>query len=154
MFRISTHGRYALRMMADIAEQTSNNSHAAGQTNNSEEQIKLPTLPGISKQQEIPKKYLEQLAIQLIKAGLLKGIRGHSGGYRLTKPAEEIRVIDVLNAVETSMTVVGCLKETPIGCPRKEQCKTLPLWVGLQKEIVDYLSMVTLQNIVDGTVPE
>ena len=48
MFRISTHGRYALRMMADIAEQTSNNSHAAGQTNNSEEQIKLPTLPGIS----------------------------------------------------------------------------------------------------------
>ena len=144
MFRISTHGRYALRMMADIAEQTSNNSHAAGQTNNSEEQIKLPTLPGISKQQEIPKKYLEQLAIQLIKAGLLKGIRGHSGGYRLTKLAEEIRVIDVLNAVETSIFVVGCLKETPVDCPRSGECKTLPLWTGLQKEITDCLSMVTL----------
>ena len=154
MYRISTHGRYALRMMADIAEQTSNNSHAAGQTNNSEEQIKLPTLPGISKQQEIPKKYLEQLAIQLIKAGLLKGIRGRSGGYRLTRSAREIKVIDILNAVETSMFVVGCLKETPIGCPRSKECKTLPLWVGLQKEIVDYLSMVTLQDIVDGTVPE
>ena len=102
MFRISTHGHYALRMMADIAEQTSNNSHAAGQTNNSEEQIKLPTLPGISKQQEIPKKYLEQLAIQLIKAGLLKGTRGHNGGYRLTRSAQEIKVIDILNAVETS----------------------------------------------------
>ena len=138
MFRISTHGRYALRMMADIAEQTSNNSH----------------LPGISKQQEIPRKYLEQLAIQLIKAGLLKGIRGRSGGYRLTKPAEEIRVIDVLNAVETSMFVVGCLKETPVDCPRSGECKTLPLWTGLQKEITDYLSMVTLQDIVDGTVPE
>ena len=154
MFRISTHGRYALRMMADIAEQTSNNSHAAQQTNNSEEQIKIPTLPGISKQQEISKKYLEHLAIQLIKADLLKGTRGHNGGYRLTKPAEEIRVIDVLNAVETSMTVVGCLKETSVSCPRKEQCKTLPLWTGLQKEITDYLSMVTLQDIVDGTVPE
>ena len=154
MYRISTHGRYALRMMADIAEQTSNHPHAAGQTNNSEEQIKLPTLPGISKQQEIPRKYLEQLAIQLIKAGLLKGIRGRSGGYRLTKPAEEIRVIDVLNAVETSMFVVGCLKETPVDCPRSGECKTLPLWTGLQKEITDYLSMVTLQDIVDGTVPE
>ena len=75
-------------------------------------------------------------------------------GYRLTKPAEEIRVIDVLNAVETSMFVVGCLKETSVSCPRKEQCKTLPLWTGLQKEITDYLSMVTLQDIVDGTVPE
>ena len=52
------------------------------------------------------------------------------------------------------MAVVGCLKETPIGCPLKEQCKTLPLWTGLQKEITDYLSMVTLQDIVDGTVPE
>jgi Rrf2 family protein len=137
MFRISTHGRYALRMMADIAEQTSNNSHAAGQTNNSEEQVKMPPLPGISKQQEIPKKYLEQLAIQLIKADLLKGTRGHNGGYRLTKPAEEIRVIDVLNAVETSMTVVGCLKETPVDCPQSGECKTLPLWTGLQKEITD-----------------
>ena len=154
MFRISTHGRYALRMMADIAEQTSNNSHAAQQTNNSEEQIKIPTLPGISKQQEISKKYLEHLAIQLIKADLLKGTRGHNGGYRLTKPAEEIRVIDVLNAVETSMFVVGCLKETPVDCPRSGECKTLPLWTGLQKEITDYLSMVTLQDIVDGTVPE
>lgn len=154
MYRISTHGRYALRMMADIAEQTSNNSHAAQQTNNSEEQIKIPTLPGISKQQEISKKYLEHLAIQLIKADLLKGTRGHNGGYRLTKPAEEIRVIDVLNAVETSMFVVGCLKETPVDCPRSGECKTLPLWTGLQKEITDHLSMVTLQDIVDGTVPE
>ena len=150
MYRISTHGRYALRMMADIAS----HPHAAGQTNNSEEQVKMPTLPGISKQQEIPKKYLEQLAIQLIKAGVLKGIRGRSGGYRLTKPAEEIRVIDVLNAVESSMTVVGCLKGTPVGCPRGGECKTLPLWTGLQKEITDYLSMVTLQDIVYGTVPE
>ena len=154
MYRISTHGRYALRMMADIAEQTSNHPHAAGQTSNSEEQIKLPTLPGISKQQEIPKKYLEQLAIQLIKAGLLKGIRGRSGGYLLTRSAREIKVIDILDAVETSMTIVDCLECTPSSCPRKEQCKTLPLWTGLQKEIIDYLSMVTLQDIVDGTVPE
>ena len=136
---ISTRGRYAIRIMIDLAEQDSD---------------KYIPLKEIAARQEISKKYLEHLAIQLIKADLLKGTRGHNGGYRLTKPAEEIRVIDVLNAVETSMTVVGCLKETSVSCPRKEQCKTLPLWTGLQKEITDYLSMVTLQDIVDGTVPE
>ena len=154
MYRISTHGRYALRMMADIAEQTSNHPHAAGQTIIAEQEGKIPFLSSISERQEISKKYLEHIARKLNTAGLLSGTRGRSGGYLLTRSAREIKVIDILDAVETSMTIVDCLECTPSSCPRKEQCKTLPLWTGLQKEITDYLSMVTLQDIVDGTVPE
>ena len=127
MYRISTHGRYALRMMADIAEQTSNHPHAAGQTIIAEQEGKIPFLSSISERQEISKKYLEHIARKLNTAGLLSDTRGRSGGYLLTRSAREIKVIDILDAVETSMTIVDCLECTPSSCPRKEQCKTLPL---------------------------
>lgn len=131
--KISTKGRYALRMMLDIAAHQGDG---------------FVTLKEIAARQEISKKYLEQIALQLTQTGLLHAARGHRGGYRLAKAPEDYTVLQILLVTEGSLAPVACLEQTPNACPRRAHCPTLPLWEGLERLVQDYLSGVTLQALM------
>ncbi|WMJ85028.1 RrF2 family transcriptional regulator [Oscillospiraceae bacterium LTW-04] len=133
--KISTKGRYALRVMIDLA------GHDAGA---------VISLRDISQRQGITLKYLEQITPLLSRAGLLKSIRGSSGGYRLTRPAAEYTAGEILRAVEGSLVPVACLEDEPNCCTRCNDCKTLPFWQGLAQIIDDYVDGVTLEDLLRG----
>ena len=136
--KISTKGRYALRMMIDIAENQENGYVA---------------LKDIAFRQDISKKYLEQIALHLSQCGMLKAVRGYQGGYMLSRDAGAYTVTEILGAVEGTLAPVSCLESPVNTCPRREGCKTLPLWMNLDRRIKDYLNSVTLADIVGGTIP-
>ena len=129
---ISTKGRYALRMMLDLAQ----HGHEG-----------FVSLKHVSERQEVSLKYLEAITASLNRAGLVRSQRGKEGGYRLSRPAAEITVADVLQSAEGSLAAVSCLES---GCDRAEHCLTLPLWKHLDTIMDDYLSGVTLQDVLDG----
>ena len=120
---ISTRGRYALRMMLDLA-QNQGDGYVA--------------LRDIAARQEISKKYLEQIIPLLNRVGLLQTTRGVQGGYRLTRRPEEYTVLDILEVTETGLSAVACLEKDAAKCPRSADCMTLPVWQGLDKIIRDY----------------
>ena len=133
---ITTKGRYALRIMIDLAQQPEN----------------APvSLKAISERQGISMKYLEAIAAVLVKAGYIASSRGKNGGYRLTRTPEEYTIGDLLRQTEGSLAPVSCLES---GCPNSEGCITLPLWAGLDRRIDGYLNQVTLGDVLNGTVPE
>ena len=132
--KISTKGRYALRMMLDLA-QNQGDGYVA--------------LRDIAVRQEISKKYLEQIIPLLNRAGLLQTTRGVQGGYRLTRRPEEYTVLDILEVTETGLAAVACLEKDAAQCPRCADCMTLPVWQGLDKIIRDYLGGITLQDVLD-----
>lgn len=132
--KISTKGRYALRMLLDLAE------------NQNEGYISLKE---IAEHQQISKKYLEQIVPMLNKGGILKTNRGNKGGYMLAKPANMLTVGDVLRATEGSLAPVACLGYAHNDCPRAEECDTLYVWEGLYKVIHEYLDSITLQDILN-----
>lgn len=132
--KISTKGRYALRMLYDLA------------THHEEDYV---SLKDIADRQAISKKYLEQIVPLLNKTGLLKTNRGNKGGYMLAKKADEITVGDVLRATEGSLAPVACLEFEPNDCPRVNECATLYVWEGLYKTILRYLDGITIQDITD-----
>ena len=129
----STKGRYALRVMLDLASQPS------------EEYI---SLKAISDRQEVSMKYLEAIVANLSKAGMLASLRGKSGGYRLNKDASAYSVGDVLRAAEGELNTVNCLEESKGGCNRAGECLTLPLWQKLDQIVGDYLDSVTLRDLL------
>ena len=131
---ISTRGRYALRMMLDLA-QNQGDGYVA--------------LRDIAARQEISKKYLEQIIPLLNRAGMLQTTRGVQGGYRLTRRPEEYTVLDLLEVTETGLSAVACLEKDAAKCPRSADCMTLPVWQGLDKIIRDYLGGITLQDVLD-----
>ena len=133
--KISTKGRYALRMMLDIAQNQNTG---------------FVTLKDIAQRQAISKKYLEQIALQLSQANILRAVRGHQGGYRLLREPSEYTVMEILRIAEGSLAPVACMDQEPSLCERRNQCLTLPLWVGLDRVIENYLSGVTLQDLLDG----
>ena len=135
--KISTKGRYALRMMADIAEHQKDG---------------YVTLKDVALRQGISKKYLEQIALHISQAGMLRAVRGYQGGYMLTKPACAYTVNDILQVVEGSMSPVSCLEQVPNNCDRCTACKTLVVWEGLQKLITDYLTGITLEDVIERKV--
>jgi Rrf2 family protein len=133
--KISTKGRYALRVMVDLA------IHDSGEF--------IP-LKNVSSRQEITIKYLEQIIPLLSKAGYLRSSRGKDGGYRLARPAGEYTAGDILRTVEGNLSPVACMEDDPNLCPRCAGCSTLPLWIGLDKVINDYLDGITLEDLVDN----
>ena len=135
---ISTKGRYALRMMIDIAENQKDG---------------YVTLKDVAQRQDISKKYLEQIALHLSQAGMLRAVRGYQGGYMLSKPASEYTVHGILQVVEGSMCPVSCLEQQPNACARCHGCKTLPIWVELEKLVFNYLNGITLEDVIEGRVP-
>ena len=136
--KISTKGRYALRMMADIAEHQKDG---------------YVTLRDVAQRQDISKKYLEQIALHISQAGMLRAVRGYQGGYMLARPASDYTVHEILQVVEGSMVPVTCLQQQPNPCGRCAECRTLPMWQGLQTLISDYLNGITLEDIVEGRIP-
>ena len=130
---ISTRGRYALRMMVDLAE------------HGKEDWVPLKE---IAERQDISKKYLEQIIPVLNHAGLLRTSRGFQGGYQLVKAPEDYTVGEILRATEGSLSPVACLEGGENPCPRQATCHTLPVWVGLQKVIDDYLDGVSLADLL------
>lgn len=132
---VSTRGRYALRVMIDLAAQ------------NRESYIPLRD---IAQRQEISEKYLESIVKVLTKEGLLEGLRGKGGGYRMTKPAEEYTVYDILKLSEGSLAPVSCL-ECEGGskkCSRAADCPTLPMWKELDTMIKDFFSGITIADLL------
>lgn len=130
---ISTRGRYALRILVDLAEH-----QGAG----------CVTLKALAGRQEISEKYLESIAKDLVAAGLLEGLRGKGGGYRLGREPGQIRVLEVLTRMEGSLAPVACLTEGAKPCSRAADCRTLPLWKGLDRLVRDYLGGFTVQDLV------
>lgn len=132
--KISTKGRYALRMMIDLAEHQGEGFVA---------------LKDIAARQGISKKYLEQIIPILNRSDFLQANRGAQGGYRLAKAPKAYTVKDILELTEGSLAPVACLDMTPAGCERSESCVTLPLWKGLAEVINNYLDSVTLQDLLE-----
>ena len=132
---ISTKGRYALRVMIDLAE------------HQSEDFIPLKV---IAERQEISEKYLESIIKLLVKAKLLNGLRGKGGGYQLTRAPEQYTVGSILRLTEESLAPVACLEDGAASCPRMASCLTRPQWQGLNTVINDYLDNVTLADLVQS----
>jgi len=132
--KISTKGRYALRIMIDLAQ------------HNKDEFISLKS---ISERQEISMKYLEMIVASLHTAGFVLSLRGKGGGYKLAKPADAYTVGSVLKLTEGSLSPVACLENPNNTCNRADGCISLPLWQKLDKMIDDYFESVTVQDLLD-----
>ena len=131
--KISTKGRYALRIMIDLAE------HDNGE---------CIRLKDVSERQDITLKYLEQIMPLLTKAGYVKSFRGNCGGYRLSKQAEEYTIGEILRTTEGDLSPIPCLEDEVNQCKRAENCRTLSFWEGLEKVINEYADSVRLSELV------
>ncbi len=107
-------------------------------------------LKDVAGRQEISEKYLEIVVKELVKGGFLAVMRGKGGGYRLNRPSEEYSVKSILELMEETLVPVACLKPGQAPCPRKDRCRTLPLWQGLDQVISDYLEPITLADLIVG----
>jgi Rrf2 family protein len=132
--KISTKGRYALRMLIDLAEHKNDGFIA---------------LKDIAARQNISKKYLEQIVPILNRSDILITNRGYQGGYKLAGSPDAYTVGDILRLTEGSLAPVACLDLNPVGCERVADCPTLPVWKGLYEVITNYLDSITLQDILD-----
>ena len=132
--KISTKGRYALRLMLDLAQHKDEGFIA---------------LKDIAERQDISKKYLEQIVPLLNKADILRTNRGYQGGYMLAKTPDKYTVGDILRVTEGSIAPVSCLDSEVNNCPRCNDCMILGVWKGLNEVIVNYLDGITLQDILD-----
>lgn len=130
---ISTRGRYALRILVDLAEARAES---------------FVTLREIAERQAISEKYLESIVKLLVRADILEGLRGKGGGYRLARSPEEINVLGVLRLTEGSLAPVACLEENSRPCARAAQCRTLPLWKGLNDVVTEYLGGFTIRDLM------
>lgn len=131
--KISTKGRYALRLMVDLA------------ANDNGEYISLKV---ISKRQDISNKYLEQIITILSKAGYVKSVRGSNGGYKLAKSPKDYTVGMIIRLTEGSLAPVACLDGEENDCVRNESCVTLSVWKKLYKAINDVVDNITLEDLV------
>ncbi len=130
---ISSRGRYALRVMIDLAE------HDNGGY--------IP-MKEVAQRQDISLKYLERILPILVSAKLIEGIHGKGGGYRLTKKPEEYRIGDVLRLTEGDLAPVACLECNADKCRRTVECRTLPMWMELNRRVNDYLDSVTIADLM------
>lgn len=133
--KISTRGRYALRLMIDLAQHNNQGN---------------VSLKDIASRQEISIKYLEQIATPLTRASLIKSTRGKQGGYSLTRLVNQYSVKDILEAVEGPIACVACLEYEHNTCPRYSECLTIPFYQGLNQVIIDYLQSYTLEDLVNS----
>lgn len=130
---ISSRGKYGLRVIIDLAE------HENGGY--------IP-MKEVAKRQDISLKYLEQILPTFVKNGLIEGVHGKGGGYRLTKEPAEYIIGDVLRLMEGTLAPVACLEQGAAPCPRASFCKTLPLWSRLNRAIADCLDNVNLAELL------
>lgn len=134
---ISTKGRYALRIMIDLAQHLDDGF--------------IP-MTVIAERQKASVKYLEAIVAGLYRAGLVESRRGKEGGYRLAKEPGDCKVYDIISTAEGSIAPIACLREDEKPCDRSADCLTLPMWRKLDGVIEEYLSSVSLANILDKTI--
>ena len=130
---ISTKGRYALRVMIDLAQQNSDG---------------YVPLKEIAEKEQISKKYLEIIVKELVGAKLLKGASGKGGGYMLSKKPEEYSVGEIIELMEGPLSSVACLAEKKNTCPRKKKCHTLPMWEEYDKMVHDFFYGKKLSDLM------
>lgn len=131
---ISTKGRYALRLMIDIALYEANG---------------YVSLKDSSNREDLSIKYLEQVASLLTKSNLIISYRGNNGGYRLSRKPSEYKIGEILRAAEGSLAPVACLECSKDFCNRRDVCTTIEFWDGFNKVINNYVDNVTLEDLVD-----
>lgn len=132
---ISTKGRYALRIMIDLASQG--------------DQTYTP-LKSIAERQDISEKYLESIIGQLSKAHVVEGVRGKGGGYKLNGRPEDYTVRQIVQITDGSLAPVSCLEEGAEPCEKADSCKTLPMWKRLYESITECLDETTIAELVEG----
>ncbi len=132
--RISTKGRYALRLMLDLAY-----NHTGS----------FIPIKNISRRQDISDKYLEQIITQLSRAGLVKSARGAQGGYMLTKNPSEYTVGEILRPLEGSMAPVACIEDNPNACTRADECVTMEVWREIKDAVNKVVDNITLADLVE-----
>ena len=130
---ISTRGRYALRIMIDVA------------TNQKDGYVPMKD---VANRQELSLKYLEQILPSLTKNGFLKGIQGKGGGYRLTKLPEEYTIGEILRVTEKDLATVSCLSANAPECARKSTCKTIAFWSEMDQVMNDFLDSKSLKDLM------
>ena len=137
---ISTKGRYALRVLLDLAEHR--------------DSVKPVPLKDVAERQEVSLKYLERIMPLLVEQKLVEGTRGKGGGYRLTREPDEYPIGEILRATEATLAPVACLNcKEPYDCARRPFCKTLPMWKEFDSMVHDFFYGKTLSDLV-GTDPE
>lgn len=136
---VSSKGRYALRVMVDLARN--------GQDG-------VVSLKAIAERQEVSLKYLEAIVATLLRAGMLTSRRGKEGGYRLARPAAQYTAAEILRGSEGDLAPVSCLECTDSGCEKAQACPALPVWQQLDALIEEYLSGITLADLADGCLPQ
>lgn len=132
---ISTKGRYALRVMIDLAQQ---------------KEDRYVPLEEIATRQNISKKYLESILKTLVKENLLVGARGKGGGYKLTRSPKEYTIGEILELEEGTLASVACLEENAPSCERKDICVTLPMWELFDKVVHNFFYGLTLEDLLSG----
>ena len=131
---VSTKGRYALRVMIDLAEHQTEGY--------------IP-LKEIASRQQISEKYLESIIKSLVKSNMLVGLRGKGGGYRLTRSADQYTVGEILRLTEGSLAPVACLETKAELCMRMPECRTVSMWRGLDNVVNEYLDGITVADLVE-----
>ena len=131
---ISTRGRYALRVMIDLAENRSGGY--------------MP-MKDVAERQGISLKYLEKILPVLSKNGYIEGVHGKGGGYKLTRQPEEYRVGDILRLTEGDLASVTCLENGAEPCIHSNNCRTVSMWSGLNKVVNDYFDGITLKDLME-----
>lgn len=137
MMRISTKGRYALRIMLDLAQN---------------DDLGPVALREISERQNITPKYMESIMSMLLRDKLVQSLRGKAGGYQLTRKPEEYPIYEILSCAEGGLAPVHCLAMEENECPIRQTCLTIPVWEGLHQVIKDYLSGITLKTLIEQGV--
>ncbi len=132
---VSTKGRYALTVMVDLARKGENG---------------YVSLSDIAESENLSMKYLESIIAILNKGGLLKSLRGKNGGYMLAREPREYTINEILLLTEGTLAPVNCIMQEGVQCEKAATCSTLPLWAGLDRVIDNYLSGITLEDIITG----
>ena len=131
---VSTRGRYALRVMIDLAEHRGSERIA---------------LKEIAERQGISQKYIESIMTLLSKNGIVDGMHGKGGGYKLTRNPKDYKVIEILKLTEGTLAPVACLEEDCEPCPRRKTCRTVKMWEKLYKTITDFFDGVTIADLCE-----
>lgn len=132
---VSTKGRYALTVMVDLAKNEGDG---------------YVSLADIAEREKLSMKYLESIISILNKGGMLQSLRGKNGGYKLARDPGDYNISEILLLTEGTLAPVNCIMQDGVQCDKAATCSTLPLWAGLDKVIEDYLSDITLEDVIKG----
>lgn len=134
---ISTRGRYALRVLLDLAEHQKDGYIA---------------MKNVAQRQELSLKYIERIMPVLSKNHYVEGVQGKGGGYRLSREPKDYRIGDILRLAEGDLAPVACLGCNAKVCERAAECKTLPMWKGFHDMVNDYFDRITLEDLLEGRI--